>query len=922
MTKMKHADNQSVFWPRLYSHKLMLGCGTMLAALALQSCEKDILTGQPSWLGNSIYERLEEGIEVNGEKQTFNVVLQLIDDLEMTQVLSKTGSKTLFVASDSAYNVWFKENNTSYEQLSTAQKKMLLNNAMINNAYLLSLMSNVSGTPPLEGMCMRRATASSIYDTIPTMTVDEMPIDPMLDTKRDTWASLRSRGKDIRILKNDDAAPMIHFLPKFMSTNKITDEDLQVLSNGESNSIADAWINGRKVISEEQTCKNGYIYVVDGVIESNKNMAEIINTNSQMSKWAELMNRFSTPRPATGSTLTEYQRLYNTTDTVYVLRYFSKASRGVDLLNKTTDSYSVPATLSFDPGLNQYMWTNSMGYDMHYDAGAMIVPTNAALEEWWESGEGLALRQEYKEWDSIPIVTLSKLLNVNMLTSFIDAVPSKFNSIVDDSKVELGIEKSDVVKCFMGCNGVIYMVDKVFAPSEYRSVVFPALAHQSKMSAIYYAIDNYDFGPYLNSMESKFALILPYNDDNHLVVNSSTGESSNAFYYLDPCHYGSTQQVLWAFYYDEDDQAVSANRYTCNFDSEGNLVITGELTSTPSSSLIENRLEDLVNNLIIVTDSDGVVLGNQEYYMTKGGSALRITQEGGQIMLQGGLQIEKGQKVPVDTVYNMKNGVSYGVTSKLESSISTANMPPLTASKSVVQVLKENVDAGGDSLFYNLLAEDVSTSSLLKSSMTYSSTAYYCANESYPNIGLFENYNYTVYVPSDTSIQRLIDEGYLPAWSEWESLTDAADYSTLAKAIQDTIATVIHNFVRYHFQDNSIYVGGTPVCSTKYETGKLNPKTNRFYSVTVTASANDLSVTDQLGNERKLVKTDGLWNKACREYWLSGKSTATTRTIYTSSNAVVHQIDGCLLFDSSLQFVPWKDKLTDEQRTFLNTILP
>ena len=40
--------------------------GTFAAALAfglgmtMQSCEDDALTGQPSWLGNSIYERLEE----------------------------------------------------------------------------------------------------------------------------------------------------------------------------------------------------------------------------------------------------------------------------------------------------------------------------------------------------------------------------------------------------------------------------------------------------------------------------------------------------------------------------------------------------------------------------------------------------------------------------------------------------------------------------------------------------------------------------------------------------------------------------------------------------------------------------------------------------------------------------------------------
>ncbi len=912
MTKMKHADNQSAFWPRRYSHKLMLGCGTMLAALALQSCEKDILTGQPSWLGNSIYERLEEGIEVNGEKQNFTVVLRLIDDLNLKEVLSKTGSRTLFVASDSAYNVWFKENNTSYEQLSTAQKKMLLNNSMINNAYLIELMSNVSDNPPQDGMCMRRATAADPLDSVVVMSPDEMPVDPFLRANLDSWAYLRNKGKDIRILKDQRSAPMIHFLPKFMSKNKFTDEDITVLSNGSSTSINDAWISGRKVISDEQTCKNGYIYVVDGVIESSPNMAEIIRTEPQMSQWSKLLNRFSKPSSiydwsGLGTLAEDFKRLYNTNDTLYILKYFSKPSLYQSVSSKV-GAYTVPAVLSFDPGENYYMYSNSMGYDLHYDAGAMIVPTDEALQEWWD-GAGKGLQEEYGTWDSVPALTLSKLLNVNMLTSFLDAIPSKFNSIVDDSKVEIGITPSDVVKCYMGCNGVVYMVNKVFAPSEYRSVVYPALAHQSLMGVIYYAIDNYDFGPYLNSMDSRFSLVLPFNN------SLSTSGEHLVFRYIDPCTYGSTMQTLWEFYYDDEEQTVAAERYNCILDERGYIDVRDKITAAPSATLIKNRLEDLVNNLIVVGDIES----GQQYYLTKGGSVLRIAGSGNNVTLQGGLQIENDQQIRVETIYDMTangNGKSYGISADDNGSHETGKLPPLTASKSVYQTLQAN--SNRDSLFFKLLAEDNSTTTLLKSTIKYSSTTYKCANENYPNIGIFENYNYTVYVPSDTSVQRLINNGYLPEWKTWDALSDLADNSTVAKAIQDSIATIIHNFVRYHIQDNSVLMGGTDVVNTKYETGKLNPKTKRFYSLTVNASANDLSVTDQEGNVRKVVKKYGLYNKACREYWIGGSGN--NQTIYTSSNAVVHQIDGCLLYDAESQLVPWMSKLTDEQKELINNL--
>ena len=64
--------------------------------------------------------------------------------------------------------LFFKENGwnvKNYGQLSVAQKKMLLNSSMVNNAYLIELLSNVPGNPPQEGMCMRREVALSVYDS-------------------------------------------------------------------------------------------------------------------------------------------------------------------------------------------------------------------------------------------------------------------------------------------------------------------------------------------------------------------------------------------------------------------------------------------------------------------------------------------------------------------------------------------------------------------------------------------------------------------------------------------------------------------------------------------------------------------------------------------------------------------------------------
>lgn len=92
----------------------------MSGAMVLQSCDDDSLIGQPSWLGNSIYERLQN-------EGNYTYTLRLIDDLGQTDVLNHTGSKTLFVADDDAYESFFKNNSwgvKSYSGLSLAKKKL------------------------------------------------------------------------------------------------------------------------------------------------------------------------------------------------------------------------------------------------------------------------------------------------------------------------------------------------------------------------------------------------------------------------------------------------------------------------------------------------------------------------------------------------------------------------------------------------------------------------------------------------------------------------------------------------------------------------------------------------------------------------------------------------------------------------------
>ena len=134
-----------------------LGCSAMITGC---SDDYEYAQKEPSKeiLGSSIYEYLHE----DGGFTTF---LRLIDDLDYRETLERTGSKTLFPARDDAFERFFRNNPfgvKNYDELSVAQKKILMNQATVNMAYLAEMLPNIGGsTGPTENVAIRRHTQSA-----------------------------------------------------------------------------------------------------------------------------------------------------------------------------------------------------------------------------------------------------------------------------------------------------------------------------------------------------------------------------------------------------------------------------------------------------------------------------------------------------------------------------------------------------------------------------------------------------------------------------------------------------------------------------------------------------------------------------------------------------------------------------------------
>lgn len=921
-------------------------CALLIGASVMQSCKDDdlILTGQPDWLGNSIYERLQD-------EGNYKYTLRLIDDLDLKEVLSHTGSKTLFVASDSAYDAWFSSNNwgvSKYEDLSEAKKKTLLKNSMINNAYLLELMSNGKAegdaATPEWGRTMRRESSVEIYDSVYIMPVDAMP-------KVKYWDYVRAKGKSIPLLKDATKPTMIHFLPAYLENNKITAEDLKVLTNGRATSINEAWVNGKKVINSgdpgrkkidyDITCKNGYIQKVEGVIESSPNMAEIIRQDNDMKTWSHLLDRFSAPYRYMAGTR-EYNRIYDNTDTVYVLRYFSKRGWDPDVQAVRTytgtgsdnpmdpqGNYVLPY-LKYDPAWNQYIDANEQN-DVHNDAGVMIVPSDKAMDEWW-NGTGKELQDEYVYLDSVPDEIIAKLINVNMLSTFSEAVPSKFDLVLNDAKEKLGIQAENVIGAYMGCNGMVYKTDKVFTPAEFQSVAYPALAHVSTMNIIYRGgIEGQGFLPYLLSMDSKYGLLLPTN--------------RALFSFVDPGSYGMTslepindagdsadveKPDIIEFKYDQVKKSVVAARYEGLVDANGNITKgtrkQTEISQGSKPNVISRLFDAMMDQLIVVIPDPAKTMKIEDYldagynyFKTKGGALIRASYKGGNrdsLAFEGGWQIEHNNRlITAVQKYDKDNGRSYQLDSQV----------PMGAQTSLYLLLKKYPEF---SSFLELVQNDYSD--LLAQTMRGvdgNFNAGMTKQGSY-NFRVFDNYNYTVYVPTNASIQALQDAKVLPTEEElsrgeynettgdepvvdslcqaegWYELTTKSQ-ADVQKAVVKAIRGIVTDFVRYHVQDNSIAIGlaHDPNSSNTYESMKRNVNTGRFYPLYVNYDNTSMSVKDAMGNTRHVMKDNGLYNKICREYWFKNATYGNNTQLSTANNAVVHQIDGVLMYEN---LKPWR----------------
>ena len=925
----------------------------VLSAVILVACEDrewgESEEEKPAWLGGSIYQELKNP---NPERMegTFNYFVKLIDELGYAETLNRTGSKTLFPANDEAFDRFFSNNNwgiNSYDELTIPMKKQLLYSAMLDNAYLVKMLSNVSATSTTveRGKAIRHTTQLSVNDSVSHLTSQQLSGGAKRKFANNTlWDAHRQTG--IYYWSDATDPMMVHFTREQMLNNGITTtgkgSDFEIIT-GAPFEEGLAYIFRTPIIHKDVTCLNGYIQQVRDVIVPPGNMAQVVRDNQNTALFSRILDRFSAPYLNSGMT-----QLYNDwaqqngqpqLPAIYEIRYASLRSQGSALNTDPNGNTIQPENLlAFDPGWNGY-YPN--GQTSIGDMGVMFVPDDEAMCKHFLPGGGGAFmieqfgrksntRENLEEnLDSIPQSIMKTFVNNLMKPSFVDAVPSKFSTIVNSASENMGMKvdylrqdsegKYDVK---IANNGVIYVLNDVIMPDEYQSVSAPTL-FDDELSVMNWAVNDktiykngketpsvlgLDFWAYLLAMSANFAFFIPDN---------------NAFdqYVVDPVSLLPGQTPSGLHFFSTNVEPFIGCRRTTYDPATG--TFGAEIPQDINISTVSTQMGDILNtHTIVLSKGDTVGLQNH-YYRTKQGAAIYIDGQGEGSKVSASATISANSPTAttatVTKLWNEKNGRSYRLDRVLQ-----------TPLKGVYSILKENSQFSDfmdlcegfevaaeqeilDWIGYKKTAVAPATKSeqerlliFAKAMQKFTSGAQKQVSLDF-NTTLFNSYHYTVYAPNNTAMQTAYNHG-LPTWQDVKTLYTTHAYhggaaETNAKNEAKDMVNAIHKFICYHLQSGYVFADNK-IDAREYQTMQMGSN-DQFLKLDVSGSDGVLTITDEAGVTHHIdaKSTSKLVNTLAREYLFNYvNETDVTPEISTSSYAVIHEIDEPLYYQNDQNF--------------------
>jgi uncharacterized surface protein with fasciclin (FAS1) repeats len=803
-----------------------------LMCIVLVSCKKEYLVPEgdlPSWLGESIYKELQGSSQLEG---TFTTYCRLIDDMGYTEVLSKTGSKTIFPANDEAFARFFANGNnkfgvSSYEELTRSQKAELLFSTMLDNAILVGALSsrqNNAGNM-LQGQLIKHATNMRVSYAVTPYASQDMPANnKYFDRFRDK--------SSIQAVFDNTVAPMVHLTGEYMLNNNMTvtgaGSDFEVLTGHEYND-GDAYIFDRKVIKADVVCQNGYIHQLNEVLVNPGNMAEVLRGNDDTRYISRMLDYYCFPDSigTMAELVGDLGSGSGSQDVVYAIRYLSKNSQRAKLAQPRRGmTVADNQLLDFDPGWNYYNPTlKGQPVDDDAEIAAFLAPDDKAVEDYFLKEGAYILKNLGDPTKDITASNLNdhldaifnndpsifaSILNNVMKPYLTKTVPSTFYTVQNDAFEFLDVTRDDIIRKTDGNydvtianNGVIYKMNKLFGPKLYNSVLGPASVYKDMRTMGEMLNDHQttagtpsklgaDMYYYLLSMKARYGIFVPTdNETQFIIIDPASVKDADGLkglrFRFDPDETGSFHVLVKKYIY----QSGPYNQLSSYVEAAGAQDINIE------TGIFNSQIKDFLDYCtVVLADSTETGMGGAQYglygnrfYKTKHGGAIAVGGSRVGDKVAGGLQVgDASQWSTITQIFDansadakIENGTVYRLDYPLQPTITSVMDVLSNRSEFYDENADYDVDAPEYDHFLNFCLqfnnEDIYTFAGIldgseKEAQKNTKLKAYRIIDDNNNWGMLSAYNYTIYAPTFEAMKQAQQNMGLPTWKSVMAVID------------------------------------------------------------------------------------------------------------------------------------------------------
>ncbi len=538
-----------------------------LVLILMYSCREELdKYERPEWLAGKLYTQILEQPELS-------VFAKAIELTEYDKLINVSGSYTIFAPSDEAFNAWF-ANHPSYNSITDVplpELERLVRYHIIQNPWSKQQLRSLD-----------------VYGWIDTLDINN---NEPKGFKRESLLFERDRKYGVvrrdKVLQLTDTlqtgwhrrvatdsrkyAPV--FFSEYFSIYDLASTDYEYYFNRPFGGGNDIHYANARIVGDEVFAENGFIYVVDQVVEPLKNAYQFVNEENgtySYTQFRDLVNIF--PRFEFNQQKTNRQPGADQGLKVDSLFDLSFPTLTFDLTSERTK----PPTGTF--GLPQNV-------SIRYHHGLMA-PTNEAFEQFID--EYIKIPRGWGTLNGSPLHI--KRIIANSYLSINPIYPSDFSRGFYNGELDLvEIDPATVVEKKFGSNSTFIGLNKAIVPRAFSSVTGPIYLQQGYQKVMY-AIESAGLLPSLKRKNKNYMFFVESDINTSLDSSLIHDRVNNRF---------STFLVTQGSY----------TQFSLNNNELRTLLLNHIASDQPKGLARKEFIPNLAGNYIIVNNETGEVSG-------------------------------------------------------------------------------------------------------------------------------------------------------------------------------------------------------------------------------------------------------------------------------------------------------------------------